>query len=240
MDNVKKMARSQSIKMTEFLRLPSRVEVTVEDANADIEEAEDTDQPTTLPILRVAGHEGTKQQRREKEKENKDKTNGVMTAGPGGKICYDDVLHLLTCPMCTCLVSAPVTQCRRGHLFCRDCAKTLSNCSLCHQPWVETPNNTLDKIINLIALPCKYGSQGCSIIMFQTERLKHQTICDFRPVHCQYSSHGCSMVLAVKDMPWHLKQCTFAALKNDLETESDLQPDMPSRKKSTKVKNGKC
>ena len=82
---------------------------------------------------------------------------GVMTAGPGGKICYDDVLHLLTCPMCTCLVSAPVTQCRRGHLFCRDCAKTLSNCSLCHQPWVETPNNTLDKIINLIALPCKYG-----------------------------------------------------------------------------------
>ena len=37
MDNVKKMARSQSIKMTEFLRLPSRVEVTVEDGNADIE-----------------------------------------------------------------------------------------------------------------------------------------------------------------------------------------------------------
>ena len=37
MDNVKKMARSQSIKMTEFLRLPSRVEVTVEDENADIE-----------------------------------------------------------------------------------------------------------------------------------------------------------------------------------------------------------
>ena len=37
MDNVKKMARSQSIKMTEFLRLPSRVEVTVEDENGDIE-----------------------------------------------------------------------------------------------------------------------------------------------------------------------------------------------------------
>lgn len=127
MDNVKKMARSQSIKISEFkkefLRSPSRVEVTVEDENGGIEDAGDTDQPTTLPILRVAGHEGTKQQRREKERENKDKTNGVMTAGPGGKICYDDVLHLLTCPLCTCLVSAPVTQCRRGHVFCGDCAK---------------------------------------------------------------------------------------------------------------------
>ena len=76
MDNVKKIARSQSVKVTELLRLPSRVENDTNSgasaAEDDIEN-EDTDTPTTLPILRVAGHEGTKQQRREKQKENKDK-----------------------------------------------------------------------------------------------------------------------------------------------------------------------
>ena len=49
--------------------------------NGDEEEDQelDTDQPTTLPILRVAGHEGTKQQRREKQRENKDKVNGKFS-----------------------------------------------------------------------------------------------------------------------------------------------------------------
>ena len=78
MENVKKMARSQSVKMTEMLRIPSRTE-SVSDASAnDTEEIpeEDTETPTALPILRVAGHEGTKQQRRERERENKDKVNG--------------------------------------------------------------------------------------------------------------------------------------------------------------------
>ena len=77
MENVKKMARSQSVKMTEMLRIPSRTEST-SDASANDEEMleEDTETPTALPILRVAGHEGTKQQRREREKENKEKVNG--------------------------------------------------------------------------------------------------------------------------------------------------------------------
>ena len=84
MENVRKIARSQSVKMTELLRLPSQKEDVAknmleskmigdkEDHNLD------SDQPTTLPILRVAGHEGTKQQRREKQRENKDKVNGKL------------------------------------------------------------------------------------------------------------------------------------------------------------------
>ena len=82
---------------------------------------------------------------------------GTVSEGPGGKICYEDVLHLLTCPGCSSYVSAPVTQCRRGHVYCRECSQSLATCTLCRQGWVDTPNNTLDNIIKLIAIPCKYG-----------------------------------------------------------------------------------
>lgn len=250
MENVRKLARSQSVKVTELLKLPSQKEDsrnTMESkgsVNGDEEDDQehDTDQPTTLPILRVAGHEGTKQQRREKQRENKDKVNGNVSEGPGGKICYDDVLHLLTCPSCSSHVSAPVTQCRRGHVYCRDCAQALATCLVCRQGWVDTPNNTLDNIIKLIALPCKYGYQGCPVITFQSERLAHQTVCEYRPVYCQYSSHGCETVLAVKDISWHHKICTYSAVATIIQSEIEQEygpqaPDLPpTRKKSVKVK----
>ena len=75
MENVKKMARSHSVKMTELLRLQSKVEAEGEAGEAEAG-AEDTELPTKLPILRVAGHEGTKQQRRERERENRQLANG--------------------------------------------------------------------------------------------------------------------------------------------------------------------
>ena len=75
MENVKKMARSHSVKMTELLRLQSKVEGEGEAGEAEAG-AEDTELPTKLPILRVAGHEGTKQQRRERERENRQLANG--------------------------------------------------------------------------------------------------------------------------------------------------------------------
>ena len=150
MESVRKMVRSQSMRVTELLGSPpveEQVEVVAE---------EDSETPTVLPILRVAGREGTKQQRRERERENREKEKAQ--GAPVGKICYSDVLHLLTCPVCTCLVTPPVTQCRRGHLYCADCVSASStNCLICKQPWQETPNVALDRIIALIALPCKYG-----------------------------------------------------------------------------------
>ena len=155
MENVKKLARSQSVKVTELLRRASQ-----EEAREEEEEGREADSeaPTVLPILRVAGREGTKQQRRERERENKEKTGGGRGVGGGsGKICYSDVLHLLTCPVCTSLVTPPVTQCRRGHLYCSDCSSSSQSCSICKQTWLEAPNVALDRIIALIALPCKYG-----------------------------------------------------------------------------------
>ena len=155
MENVKKLARSQSVKVTELLRRGSQEEGKEEEEEKGEGREEDSETPSILPILRVAGREGTKQQRRERERENKEKVGGRV--GGSGKICYSDVLHLLTCPACTSLVSPPVTQCRRGHLYCSDCSSSTPSCLICKQAWLEAPNVALDRIIALIALPCKYG-----------------------------------------------------------------------------------
>ena len=77
MENVKKLARSQSLKVTELLRRGSDEETREEGRE------EDSETPTILPILRVAGREGTKQQRRERERENKEKVTGEYP-GAGG------------------------------------------------------------------------------------------------------------------------------------------------------------
>ena len=76
MDGVRKLARSQSVKVSEMLKVSSTVERSVSDSKVEEEMAEDSDKPTLLPILRVAGHSGTKEQKREKEE--REKTNGEL------------------------------------------------------------------------------------------------------------------------------------------------------------------
>ena len=57
-------------------KLPSTVERSVSDSKVKEEMAEDSDKPTLLPILRVAGHNGTKEQKRVKEE--REKSNGEL------------------------------------------------------------------------------------------------------------------------------------------------------------------
>ena len=110
--------------------------------------------------------------------------------------------------------------------------------------------------LNIIYFYCSvlFRPQGCTVTTFQSSRLSHQTVCEFRPVECQYSGHGCQVVLAVKvghitsvltnydinifilqDIPWHHKHCEYAQIvnvnvSNTINTEI---PDMPTRKKSS-------
>ena len=169
-------------------------------------ETEDSDLPTILPILRISSHQGTKQQRRDSQKEVKGKimnfilirtqnlkaSIAVTPETQNGKICYEDVLHLLTCPTCESHVSTPVIQCKRGHLSCEDCSRQQQECPICHQSWMDGPNVILDKIINLIALPCKYG-------------------CDFNQhamlkLHCDNSGSMAVLSSQFRARDWSIKQ----------------------------------
>ena len=169
-------------------------------------ETEDSDLPTILPILRISSHQGTKQQRRDSQKEvkgmimnfklirtqNLKASIAVAPETQNGKICYEDVLHLLTCPTCESHVSTPVIQCKRGHLSCEDCSRQQQECPICHQSWMDGPNIILDKIINLIALPCKYG-------------------CDFNQhamlkLHCDNSGSMAVLSSQFRARDWSIKQ----------------------------------
>ena len=70
-------------------------------------------------------------------------------------IQYSPLLQLVTCPACSHVVSPPVSQCRKGHLYCSTC-RTNNTCRICKQTFSEAPNAALEKIISLVALPCTY------------------------------------------------------------------------------------
>jgi len=219
-----------------MLKLPPKPERSISDSEVEKQEmAEDSDKPTVLPILRVGRHTGTKEQRREDkekiERETKENCNGSPISSTG-LICYSDLMQMLTCPSCSCTVSPPVSQCRKGHLYCRDCRT--NSCRICKQTFVDAPNLALEKIISLIALPCKYGSRGCSSSVFLPTRLQHETVCQFRPVNCQFVNHGCQQVFSVKDMVWHHRMCSYAHYPH-----KNILPNMPGRKKSSSSSDSK-
>ena len=95
-----------------------------------------------------------------------------------------------------------------------------------------------------------FRPQGCPVSTFQSSRLSHQSVCEFRPVECQHSGQGCPVVLAVKvgqsnndiniflilqDIPWHHRNCEYAQIANaNANTTNNTEiPDMPTRKKAS-------
>ena len=83
MESMRKLARSQLVKVTDRLKLPPKPERSISDSEVEKQEmAEDSDKPTVLPILRGGRHTGTKEQRREDkekiERETKENCNGKL------------------------------------------------------------------------------------------------------------------------------------------------------------------
>ena len=74
-----------------------------------------------------------------------------------GKVNYKDLLQLLSCTSCEELCVPPITQCRKGHLYCITCKASNRACKVCKQTMVDAPNIALDKLLSFIALPCKFG-----------------------------------------------------------------------------------
>lgn len=190
---------------------------------------EDTDTPEQLPILR-----GTSQNRKKHAPPNKEKEKMVSTEG---RMKYTDMLTVLQCRHCSTTCTPPLVQCRKGHMYCRSCKadNKIVQCNVCKQTFVDAPNIALEQLVRLIAIPCKFGSRGCTEYVFLDTRLTHETLCKFRPVHCQYEKHGCNAVFSMKDMCWHHKMCSYA---NYPHPNVVVLPSMPSRKKSTKAGSG--
>lgn len=126
-----------------------------------------------------------------------------------GLLKYEDLIALLSCSLCQKFCGKSIVQCRKGHVICKNCktVSKLTSCPTCKQVFLDVPNVVLDKLISMIALPCRFRSSGCGQFVFPDKKIEHETFCSCRPINCQYAVDGCSAELPYKDLAAHHRQC---------------------------------
>ncbi|KAK6789913.1 hypothetical protein RDI58_013713 [Solanum bulbocastanum] len=129
------------------------------------------------------------------------------------------VHELLECPVCTNSMYPPIHQCHNGHTICSTCkARAHNRCPTCRQELGDIRCLALEKVAESLELPCKYGSVGCPEIFPYYSKLKHESVCNFRPYSCPYAGSECSVVGDIPYLVSHLRDdhkvdmhsgCTF-------------------------------
>lgn len=110
-------------------------------------------------------------------------------------------------------------QCHNGHTLCSTCKTRVHNrCPTCRQELGDIRCLALEKVAESLELPCKYYSLGCPEIFPYYSKLKHETVCNFRPYSCPYAGSECSVVGDIPFLVAHLRDdhkvdmhtgCTF-------------------------------
>jgi E3 ubiquitin-protein ligase SIAH1 len=110
-------------------------------------------------------------------------------------------------------------QCHNGHTICSTCKTRVHNrCPTCRQELGDIRCLALEKVAESLELPCKYYSLGCPEIFPYYSKLKHETVCNFRPYSCPYAGSECSVVGDIPFLVAHLRDdhkvdmhtgCTF-------------------------------
>lgn len=133
-----------------------------------------------------------------------------------GLFKYEDLVGLLSCGMCGKFCGQSIVQCRKGHVICRACKteQKVTSCKECKQTFVDAPNVVLEKLVNMIALPCRFRQSGCTDFIFPDQKIDHETFCPCRPIACQYASSGCQRELPYKEISSHHRQCDFNPRSN--------------------------
>lgn len=97
-------------------------------------------------------------------------------------------------------------QCHNGHTLCSSCkAKVHNRCPTCRQELGDIRCLALEKIAESLELPCKYNYLGCPEIFPYYSKLKHESICNFRPYNCPYAGSECSIVGDIPSLVAHLR-----------------------------------
>ncbi|CAH1447808.1 unnamed protein product [Lactuca virosa] len=129
------------------------------------------------------------------------------------------VHELLECPVCTNSMYPPIHQCPNGHTLCSSCkAKVHNRCPTCRQELGDIRCLALEKVAESLEFPCKYSLNGCPGIFPYYSKLKHESMCNYRPYSCPYAGSECSMVGEIPFLVSHLRDdhkvdmhsgCTF-------------------------------
>ncbi|KAK7350987.1 hypothetical protein VNO77_10095 [Canavalia gladiata] len=145
--------------------------------------------------------------------------NNNNSMGPTAIAPATSVHELLECPVCTNSMYPPIHQCHNGHTLCSTCKTRVHNrCPTCRQELGDIRCLALEKVAESLELPCKYYSLGCPEIFPYYSKLKHETVCNFRPYSCPYAGSECSVVGDIPFLVAHLRDdhkvdmhtgCTF-------------------------------
>ena len=145
-------------------------------------------QTTARDFLRAITTVSRRNSRREEEEEWEGSFQGVVREMEG-VVDREGLVELITCP-CGHLCLPPVSQCRKGHIYCKECWTSNSRtCPRCKQTVVEGTNPALDRLMAMVALPCRY--KGCEDTLFLHRKAEHEEVCSRRPLPCQNRTRGC-------------------------------------------------
>lgn len=137
------------------------------------------------------------------ETESRNPPTRKSAAAVGGK---PGVHELLECPVCLSVMYPPIHQCPSGHTICFNCKTKVHNiCPICRQELGNIRCVALEKVAELLELPCRYQFLGCQDIFPYQSRLRHEQNCRFRPYNCPYAGAECSITGDIRSLVSHLK-----------------------------------
>ena len=106
------------------------------------------------------------------------------------------------CAMSLCLLF----QCSNGHTLCSTCkTRILNKCPTCRHDLGNIRYLALEKVAASLDLPCRYQSLGCRGIYPYYCKLKHESLCSFRPYNCPYAGSDCDVLGDIPFLVTHLK-----------------------------------
>ena len=91
------------------------------------------------------------------------------TQSTTGLLDVETLASVLACVGCDTECSIPLTSCRKGHLYCPKCRAAMARtCKLCKQAVAteaasHQENIALERLLSLIALPCKFRYSYCKL-----------------------------------------------------------------------------
>ncbi|KAJ4805199.1 E3 ubiquitin-protein ligase [Rhynchospora pubera] len=123
----------------------------------------------------------------------------VLTSGT----CLTD---LFDCPVCTNSLCPPIYQCPNGHVLCSSCKLRVEDqCPTCRRELGSIRCLALEKVAEFLELPCRYQSEGCTMVLPYYQKIKHEKTCELRPYYCPYAGSECPTIGDIPTLMAHLR-----------------------------------
>ncbi|XP_067126129.1 E3 ubiquitin-protein ligase sina-like [Centruroides vittatus] len=115
-------------------------------------------------------------------------TEQASTSNPTTNLA---VRAVFVCPVCYDYLIRPIFQCSEGHTICSRCKSQVQQCPHCRVNMGSCRNLALERLSEIIALPCKFGFNGCPETRVFPEREAHERYCEYRSCSCPSLDSTC-------------------------------------------------